>query len=99
MVRLDGFTYSIVALPELELAPFESTTVTENVYVFAVDDDIVNVFVAPDVLTVNGVSTLPAVRPEGDDETENEFIVELPESVDMVTLTVLVVPVSTVVVS
>ncbi len=68
-------------------------------YVFAVEELMVNVFVVPDVPTVKGVSTLLVVKPEGEDETENELIVADPESVDIVTLTVLVVPVSTVVVS
>jgi hypothetical protein len=98
-VRLDGFTYSIVAEPLLELPPLESTTVTENEYVLAVEELTVNVFVAPDVVTVNGVSTELTVRPDGVELTENEFMVELPESVDIVTVTVLVVPASAVVAS
>ncbi len=61
------------------------------------DELTVKVFVVPDVPTVNGVSTLLTVKPLGDELTENVFIVELPESVDIVTLTVLVVPASAVV--
>ena len=66
---------------------------------FAEEELIVNVLVTPDVPAVNGTSTVLTVKPDGEDETEKLFTVAVPESVDIVTVTVLLVPASTVVVS